>query len=291
MECVPNFSEGRDAAKSAAIRDAIAAVEGVRILRYEADPDHNRAVITYAGLPESVVEAAFRGISKAAALIDLREHRGVHPRIGAADVVPLVPLRGLELAECAEMAHGLGQRVWSELGVPVYFYEAAATAPERAPLENVRRGGFPTPKLLPDLGGPALHPSAGGCIIGARRLLIAFNVDLDTADVATAREIARKVRASAGGLRFLKAIGVKLDSRNQAQIAMNLTEFEQTGLFQVFETVRAEAAALGVSITNTEIIGLVPRKSLESVAANYLKIENFRSALVLENRLDEEFGG
>ncbi len=291
MECVPNFSEGRDPEKSAAIRDAIAAIDGVRILRYEADRDHNRCVITYAGRPESVVEAAFRGIAKAAELIDLREHKGVHPRIGAADVVPLVPLRNLELVECAEMAHRLGERVWGELGVPVYFYEAAALSPERAPLENVRRGGFPSPKLPPDLGGPELHASAGGCIIGARRLLIAFNVDLDTADVAIARTIARKVRASAGGLRFLKAIGVKLDSRNQAQIAMNLTEFEQTGLFQVFEAVRSEAAALGVSITNTEVIGLVPRKALEAVAANYLRIENFRSALVLENRLDEEFEG
>ena len=285
IECVPNFSEGRDAGKVHAIRDAIASAPGVLVLRTDLDADHNRSVITFAGAPEAVADAALRGIAKAVDLIDLRRHTGVHPRIGAADVVPFVPLEGVTLEDCAAIARRTGEEVWKRLGVPVYFYEAAARLPERAPLENIRRGGFEDPQLAPDLGGPQLHPSAGACVLGARKLLIAFNVNLNTTDVAIARSIARKVRASSGGLPFVKAIGVPLASRNLTQIAMNLTDFERTPLHRAFEAVRAEAEAHGVSIAGGQIVGLIPRKALEQAAARYLECENFDGSLVLENRL------
>ena len=286
MECVPNFSEGRDPGKVAAIREAIAST-GVLILKSEMDPDHHRSVITFAGGPHAVVEAAFRGIETACRIIDLAKHSGVHPRIGAADVVPLIPVEGVTIEKCVQLARSLGARVWSELGVPVYFYEAAANQPERAALENVRRGGFENPKMTPDLGGLPLHPAAGACIIGARKFLIAFNINLTTADVGIAKTIARKIRASSGGMPYVKALGLPLASRNLAQVSMNLTDFEQTPLHRVFERVRSEAGRLGVEIAGSEIIGLVPRKALEMAAAHYLYIESFHSAQVFENRLLE----
>lgn len=287
IECVPNFSEGRDASKVRAIEAAIASVPGVSVLRSELDPDHNRSVITFAGIPGAVQQAALRGIGKAVELIDLSEHKGVHPRMGAADVVPFVPLEGASMDDCVRVARQVGEEVWHRLGVPVYFYEAAALAPERARLENVRRGGFEKPWLTPDLGGPSLHPTAGACIVGARKLLIAFNVNLTTSDVAIAQSIARKIRASSGGLRFLKAIGVYLASRNLAQVSMNLTDFEHTPLHEVFDAVVAEARAHGVGIAGSEIIGLVPKKAIEMAAAHYLRFENFHTGLVLENKLME----
>jgi glutamate formiminotransferase len=285
VECVPNFSEGRDSRTVAAIRSAIAAVPGVLLLRSERDSDHNRSVMTFAGAPEAVLEGAFRGIQEAVQRIDLTRHAGVHPRIGAADVVPFVPVDGVNLEDCVQLARTLGERVWNELGVPVYFYEAAALDPDRVRLENVRRGGFERPNLQPDLGGPALHPTAGACVIGARKFLIAFNVNLNTPDVEVARSIARKIRASSGGLPHLKAIGVMLESRGVAQVAMNLTDFEQTPLHVVFQRVKDEATALGVEVAGSEIIGLVPKTAIEMTAAAYLNIENFTSDLILENRL------
>jgi glutamate formiminotransferase len=263
IECVANFSEGRDAAVVQAIQAEIAAVPGVRILRSEMDPDHNRSVITFAGAPEHVAVAALAGIKQAVDRIDLRRHSGVHPRIGAADVIPFVPLENATLDDCAALAHRTGELVWKELRVPVYFYEAGATSPERAPLENVRRGGFEHPALAPDLGGPALHPSAGACVIGARKLLIAFNVNLKTTDLAIAKAIARKIRASSGGLPSLKAIGVPLPSRNLVQVSMNLTDFERTPLDQVLDAIRTEAAAHQVEIEGVQYIGLVPRKAIK----------------------------
>jgi glutamate formiminotransferase len=285
IECVANFSEGRDAATVRAIEDAIASSAGVLVLRSEMDPDHNRSVITFAGPPEAVSEGALRGIAVAVERIDLRRHQGVHPRIGAADVVPFVPLEGATLADCVAIAHHTGEEVWRRLGVPVYFYEAAALSPDRRQLENCRRGGFECPNLTPDLGGPALHPSAGASLIGARKLLIAFNINLQTDDVKVAREIARTIRASSGGMPFVKALGLPLAKRGLAQVSMNLTDFEQTPLHEVFDAVRREAAARGVAIAGSEIIGLVPKKALEDAAAHYLKCENFESGLVLENRL------
>jgi len=254
------------------------------------DADHNRSVITFAGSPEAVQEGALRGIAKAVERIDLRKHWGVHPRIGAADVVPFVPLRGATLSDCAEIAHRTGEAVWERLGVPVYFYEAAAKSADRAPLENCRRGGFESPKLAPDLGGPALHPTAGACVIGARNLLIAFNINLQTADVGIARSIARKIRASSGGLPFVKAMGVSLASRGIAQVSMNLTNFEQTGLDQVYKAVCGEAEGMGVAIAGIEIVGLVPRRAIEMAAARDPWWKDFDQSLILENRLDEELG-
>ena len=287
IECVPNFSEGHDQGTVAAIVEAIASARGVLMLRTEMDTDHNRSVITFAGPPEAVMEGALHGIAMAVERIDLRKHRGVHPRIGAADVVPFVPLEGATLADCVELAHRTGHAVWQRLGVPVYFYEAAAINPDRAPLENSRRGGFENPKLAPDLGGPGLHPTAGACVIGARNLLIAFNISLNTADVGIARAIARKIRASSGGIAFVKAMGVNLASRGIAQISMNLTNFEQTGLHEVYDSVRAEADRLGVSIAGTEVVGLVPRKAVEMAVAHDPWWKNFDRGLILENRLAE----
>ena len=285
IECVANFSEGRDASAVRAIEDAIASSEGVRVLRAERDTDHNRSVITFAGPPDAVAEGALRGIGVAVERIDLRQHQGVHPRMGAADVVPFVPLAGATLAECVAIAHRTGEEVWKRFHVPVYFYEAAALVPQRRMLENCRRGGFENPNIAPDVGGPALHPSAGACIIGARKILIAFNINLATDEVAIARAIARKIRTSSGGLPFLKALGLPLAARGLAQVSMNLTDFEQTPLHVVFDAVAREAALYGVEIAGSEIIGLIPQKALEDAAAHFLKCENFETGLVLENRL------
>lgn len=292
VECVPNFSEGRDAAKVDAIVEAIRAAGGA-ILHRTMDPDHNRSVVTFAAPAEAIGEAAFRGVQKAVELIDLRVHRGVHPRIGAADVVPFVPVQGVTLQDCVRIAETAGGRIWDELRVPVYLYEAAARRPQCVNLADVRRGQFEGLALEailntarhPDFGGPDLHPSAGASAVGARKLLVAFNVNLDTPDVTVARRIARAVRASSGGLPFVKAIGVLLASRNLAQVAMNLTDFEQTPVHRAFEAVRREAEREGAGIAGTEVIGLIPAAALENAAASYLQIENFESSSVLENRL------
>ena len=287
VECVPNFSEGRDRTKFERIRDSIAGVPGVILLRSEMDPDHNRSVMTFAGPPDAVFEAAFQGVRAAVELIDLAAHRGVHPRIGAADVVPFVPVDGVSLQDCVEIAHRFGAKVWTELGVPVYFYEAAARESGRARLENVRRGGFENAALPPDLGGPLLHPRAGACIVGARKFLIAYNINLATPDVGIAKAIANKIRTSSGGLPHVKALGLHLSSRNLAQVSINLTDYEQTPLHVVFERVREEAAALGVRIAGSELIGLIPKRALEAAAAHFLAIENFQSGHVFENRLHD----
>jgi glutamate formiminotransferase len=285
IECVANFSEGRDAATVRAIEDAVASSAGVLLLRSERDTDHNRSVITFAGPPDAVAEGALRGIAAAVERIDLRKHAGVHPRMGAADVIPFVPLEGATLADCVAIARRTGEEVWKRLRVPVYFYEAAALSPNRRMLENCRRGGFENPNVPPDVGGPGLHPSAGACIIGARKILIAFNVNLATGDLAIAQAIAKKIRASSGGMPFVKALGLPLAGRGLVQVSMNLTDFEQTPLHVVFDAVQREAAARGVAIAGSEIIGLVPKKALEDAAAHYLKCENFETGLVLENRL------
>jgi glutamate formiminotransferase len=294
VECVPNFSEGRDLAKVDAIVEAIASA-GASILHRTSDPDHNRSVITFAAPAGTVGEAALRGVCKAVELIDLRVHTGVHPRIGAADVVPFVPLRGISMEECATLATEVGRRIWSELGVPVYLYEASARRPQCVSLPDVRRGQFEglqtealaNPERSPDFGGPELHLSAGASVVGARKLLVAFNVLLDTADVKIAREIARAVRGSSGGLACVRAMGVYLASRGCAQVSMNLTDFERTGMHTALEAVRVEASKRGASVASTELIGLAPAKALEAAAAAYLRIEGFQLGRVLENRLDD----
>ena len=293
VECVPNFSEGRDPAKVDAIVAAIRNVPGIAILDREMDADHNRSVVTFAGPAEAVGEAAFRGVEKAVELIDLRRHSGVHPRIGAADVVPFVPVEGVSLEDCVRIAERVGEQLWERLKLPVYLYEAAARRPGNANLENIRRGQFEglreevrtNPDRLPDFGGAELHPSAGAAVVGARKFLIAYNINLNTPDVEIARRIARAIRFSSGGFRYVKAMGVPLASRNLTQVSMNLTDFEQTPVHRVFEAVEAEAARYGVSIAGSEIVGLIPKKALEMTAEWYLRVENFRPDLVLENRL------
>jgi glutamate formiminotransferase len=295
VESVPNFSEGCDASKVDAIVEAIRSVRGIAILDREMDADHNRSVITFAGPATAVVEAAYRGVERAVDLIDLRVHKGVHPRIGACDVVPFVPVEGVTLEDCVRLANELGARLWGNLHLPVYLYEAAARRPDRLNLENIRRGQFEglrdevrtNPDRLPDFGEAELHPSAGATVVGARKFLIAYNINLNTADVEIAKRIAKAIRFSSGGFRYVKSMGVPLASRNLAQVSMNLTDFEQTPIHRVFETVRAEAARHGASIVGSEIVGLIPKRALEMTAEWYLQVENFHPSLVLENRLAE----
>ena len=288
IECVPNFSVGRNLSILEPIAASIVSA-GAAVLRLESDPDHNRSVVTFAGAPSSVAEAAFQAIRQAAQSIDLREHRGVHPRMGAADVVPFVPLRGASMPDCVRIAHETGQRVWRELGVPVYFYAAAALQPDRVRLENVRRGQFESPALPPDLGGPALHPSAGATILGARDLLVAFNINLATADLGAARRIARKVRASSGGLPFVKALGVPLISKGMAQVSMNLTNFNVTSPRRAFDAVETEAHAEDVSISGTQLVGLIPRAAVAPGHRAFTMCEDFGEHRILENRLAAAF--
>lgn len=293
IECVPNFSEGRDPARLRAIEEAIAAVPGTLILHRTSDPDHNRTVITFAGGRQAVIDAAVRAAAKAAELIDLNRHRGVHPRLGALDVLPFVPLEDATLELCAAIAREAGARIWNELGIPVYFYQAAAARPDRIPLENVRRGQFEhlreavlaDPGKQPDLGGPPLHPTAGAVIVGARKLLIAYNINLDTADLEVARFIAKRIRASGGGLPSVKALGLPLPSRGLVQVSMNLTDFEVTPPHVVYAEVCRLAASRGVEIAESELIGLMPGRALEMAAAHSLKLSNFDSHSVLENRI------
>jgi glutamate formiminotransferase/glutamate formiminotransferase/formiminotetrahydrofolate cyclodeaminase len=280
IECVPNFSEGTDQQIVERIVNAIAGAQGIALLAHESDVDHNRSVVTFAGEPMAVLEGALRGIEQAVRSIDLRTHAGVHPRIGAADVVPFVPIRGITLDETAKIAHDAGRETWNRLGVPVYFYEAAALRPEYRRLESIRRGG-----LLPDLGGPEPHPSAGACVVGARKSLIAFNVNLRSADLEAARSIARRVRASSGGLASVKAIGVPLPSRGIVQVALNLTDFETAGIYEAFGAVQRAAGEYGIEVLSTQLVGLIPRKALEGGDPASLKFEDFGLHRVLEERI------
>ena len=290
IESVPNFSEGRERATVDAIAEAMR-LDGVYQLDRHMDADHNRSVITLAGSREALIEAVLRGIGKAAELIDLTRHRGVHPRLGATDVVPFVPIEGVTLSDCVQMAREVGAQVWQRYRIPVYLYEAAATRPERVRLENVRRGQFEglrdeiatNPARLPDFGEPRLHPTAGATVIGARKFLVAYNIFLATGDLEIARKIARTVRFSSGGLPSVKAIGVLV--RGLAQVSMNLTDTDQTPITRVFDAVSREAARYGVTVASSEVIGLVPQKALDIAAAPLLKIENFNPSIILENRL------
>jgi glutamate formiminotransferase len=289
VECVPNFSEGRDQSVIHAIANAIAAEPGVAVLDVTNDFDHNRSVITFAGSPDRIGSAAIRAVEKAVELIDITVQKGVHPRIGAADVVPFVPIRGVSLLDCAGIAQETGEEIWRRLRVPVYLYEAAARRPDRIQLENIRRGKLGE-SSAPDIGGPELHPTAGATVVGARKLLIAYNVNLRTLDVRIAREIAAKIRTSSGGLPCVKALGLFLESRGQAQVSMNLTDFEITPMHKVFEIIREEAALRGVEVAGSEVIGLLPKRALEMAAGALLQIENFRPELILEDRIQHAFG-
>jgi len=295
VECVPNFSEGRDPAKVDAIVEAIRSVRGVLVLGRESDTDHNRSVVTIVGEPEAVAEAAVRAVGKAAEIIDLTKQTGAHPRVGATDVVPFVPISGVTLEGCVELAKRAGREIWTRYRIPVYLYEAAAQRPERQRLENVRRGQFEglreevlrNPDRAPDIGEPRLHPTAGATVVGTRKFLIAYNINLNTPDVEIAKRIAKTIRASSGGLPCVKAMGVDLHSRKLAQVSMNLTDFEQTPVHVVFEAVKREAGRYGVSIAGSELIGFIPKRAMEMAAEFYLQMENFSSGRVLENRLEE----
>lgn len=293
VECVPNFSEGRKAEVVVALVEALERVEGALVLGTHVDPDHNRSVITFVAPPEVIVEAAVRVVGRAAELIDLSAHAGQHPRMGACDVLPFVPVRGLSIEECVAFAREAGRRIWEELGVPVYFYESAATRPERRNLADVRRGGFELlkeeiatkPERAPDVGDLRVHPTAGACIVGVRSLLIAYNVTLNTRDLSVAKQIARRVRGRDGGLLHLKALGFELETRGVVQVSMNLTSYDVTNLHDAFEAVRREAATLGVEVIASEIVGLVPQAALDRAASHFLKLENYSPDLVLENRI------
>jgi glutamate formiminotransferase/formiminotetrahydrofolate cyclodeaminase len=296
VECVPNFSEGCDKAKVDAIV-AVMKMDGVYLLDREMDADHNRSVITLVGEREAIQEAAIRGVGKAAELIDLCVHKGAHPRMGAADVVPFIPIDGVMIEDCVAMARHVGEEIWKRYQIPVYLYEAAAVSPERQNLENIRRGQFEgiraeiatNPARKPDFGELRVHPTAGATVVGARKFLVAYNVFLNTADVEIAKKIAKAVRFSTGGMRFVKGAGFLV--RGQAQVSMNLTDFEQTPVHRVFEMVKREAARYGVVPVSSEIVGLIPKKALEQAAEWFLQVENFDSSLILENRLTAVMGG
>jgi glutamate formiminotransferase len=295
IECVPNFSEGRNPEHVRLLEEAIASVSGLAVLHRTSDPDHHRSVITFAGKKDAVLEGAIRAAALAAELIDLNVHRGVHPRLGALDVLPFVPLAGSSLDECVALARQAGERIWSELRIPIYFYEAAALRPERTKLEEVRRGQFEgireavvhDPTRCPDIGGPTLHPTAGAVIVGARKVLIAFNINLKTSRLEIAQAIAKAIRASSGGLPAVKALGLPLVSRNLVQVSMNLTDFERTAPHVVFSEVSRLARGYGVEVEESELIGLMPRGAVEMAASYYLKLSAFNSQRVIENRLEQ----
>jgi glutamate formiminotransferase / formiminotetrahydrofolate cyclodeaminase len=292
VECVPNFSEGRRPEVVQAIVDAMRAVEGVAMLDVSSDASHNRTVVTMVVPAERAVDAALAGMKEAAARIDLTKHQGEHPRMGATDVVPFIPLEGATMEDCIALARTLGERAAKELGIPVYLYERAATTPKRENLADVRRGEFEgirdeiasNPDRAPDFGPPRVHPTAGITAVGARPFLVAYNVYLgDAKNVPVAKEVAKAVRGSSGGLRYVKGLGLEVDG--QAQVSMNLVDVDKTPMYRAFDVVKMEAAARGVGATWSEIVGLVPERALFDAAARYLQLTNFSIEQVLERRV------
>ena len=293
VECVPNFSEGRRKEVVDAIAKSMASVPGVRLLDTEMDSNHNRCVITFVGDRTAVAEASFQGAKSAVALIDMNAHHGEHPRVGALDVLPFVPISGVTMDDCAAIARSVGKRIADELQVPVYLYEAAATRPDRRALPDVRRGEYEglkaeiqtNPDRKPDFGPPRLHPTAGACVVGARPVLIAWNVNLRTPDVGVAKRIAKSIRESDGGLPAVRAKGFELADRGLVQVSMNMVDYRKTSLVQAFEAIRSLAAREGVEVAETEIIGLVPLDALVDGAAQYFKVARFHHDQILEKRL------
>ena len=293
VECVPNFSEGRRPEVLDAIVGEMTAVDGVRLLDREMDADHNRAVVTIVGEPEAVLEGAFRGMAKAKDEIDLTTHEGEHPRMGATDVVPFVPVKGVTMDDCVELARRLGERVGRELEIPVFLYESAATRPARQNLAKVRKGQFEglrdeigaNPDRDPDFGPNRIHATAGATAIGARPFLVAYNINLGTTDLSVAKTIAKAIRHSSGGLRHVKAMGFAIKDRNIVQVSINMVNFKGTPLFRAFEMVKSEAERYGVPVIGSEIVGLVPVDALVDCAEFYLRLEGFGRDQVLENRL------
>src|SRR5579885_3428118 len=299
IECVPNFSEGRDPAKVDALVQVMSSVPGVYVLDREMDADHNRCVITLAGEPDAVAEAAILGAGKAMDLIDMTVHKGAHPRVGATDVVPFIPVEGVTLEDCVALAKRVGNEIWKRYRIPIFFYEAAATRPDRVNLENVRKGQFEGLReelkknhdRQPDIGEPKLHPTAGVTVVGARKFLVAYNVNLNTSDIDIANKIARAIRFSNGGFRYVKSMGVELKARNLAQVSINLTDYEQTPMHRVYAAVKREAERYGAVPVGSEIVGLVPKKAIEMAADFFLQLENFSPAQVFENKLAAVLSG
>ena len=294
IECVPNFSEGRDSGKIRAIAEAVSAVPGVKILDLTSDPDHNRSVLTFVGDRESAKRGVLALFEAAVPLIDLSRHSGQHPRIGAIDVVPFIPIRHSTASECAELARDTAREVAGRFQIPIFLYEDAATSEERRNLSNIRKGEFEglrekmqQVEWKPDFGPETPHPTAGASVLGARMPLIAYNINLATSDVSIAESIAKSIRHIGGGFRYCKAMGVELKDRGQAQVSINMTNFKKTPLHRVFECVKSEAARYGVNVVGSEIVGLTPAEALYQAAEFYLRIEKFSPALVLENKLME----
>jgi glutamate formiminotransferase len=293
VECVPNFSEGRRREVVAAIADAARAIRDVTVLDVEMDANHNRSVITFVATPEAATEAAFRMAEMAAELIDLNVHRGEHPRIGALDVLPFIPIRGVTMEECVRLARETGQRIAEELQIPVYLYEAAATRPDRKALPNLRKGGYEglkveietNPDRAPDFGPRTLHPTAGATVVGARPPLIAFNVNLGTKDLSVAKRIAKAVREKGGGLPAVRALGFELKDRGLVQVSMNLVDYKTTSIEKAFDAVAELAAKEGGPVVGSEIVGLVPEDALPPDPVKRLRLENFSSSQILENRI------
>jgi glutamate formiminotransferase len=293
VECVPNFSEGRKPEVVQRLVQAIESVDTACVLDTHSDPDHNRSVITFVAAPASIVKASLRSVALAAELIDMRQHVGQHPRLGATDVLPFVPLRDVTMDECVRLAHEAGECIAKQLSIPVYFYEHAALQPDRKSLENVRRGAYELlreeiavrPDRAPDIGPLKVHDAAGAVAIGARPFLIAFNVNLRTTDLTIAKRVARSVRARDGGLPYVKALGFDLASRGLVQVSMNLLNYKVTGLQQVYDAVKLKASNLETEIAGTEIVGLVPRAAFDEAAEYARTLENSSREVVLENRL------
>lgn len=294
IQCVPNFSEGMDKVLLEKILDEIRIVEGVKLLDYSMDKDHNRSVVTFIGEPEAVIEAAFASCKKASELIDLRKHKGEHPRMGATDVIPLIPISDVTMDECVELSQRLGKRIGEELGISVYLYEKSATRVMRENLANVRKGQYESmgTKLKeedwhPDFGPMELHLTAGVTAVGARMPLVAFNINLGTKDIEIAKKIAKVIRSSGGGFTYCKALGLEIKEREIVQISMNMVDYTKSSLFRVFDTVEREAKRYGVNVIGSELIGLVPMNAMIDVAEYYLRLENFDSSQILEKRMVE----
>lgn len=289
VECVPNFSEGRRPEVIEAIAGEVKKVDGVKLLDVNPDPSHNRVVITFVGEPQAVKKAAFAACAKATELIDMEKHSGEHPRVGATDVIPFIPVQNVTMEECVNLANELASEIAEKLQIPIYMYEAAAKKPERTRLPDVRKGQYEglkeaikEPERKPDYGPAEMHPTAGATVVGARQFLIAYNINLDTADVTIAKKIANAIREAKGGYKYCRAMGIMIEERNMAQVTINMVNYEGTPLHRVFETVKSEAARYGVNVIGSEIVGLLPMQALIDAADFYLRLENFDRKQVLE---------
>ncbi len=294
IECVPNFSEGRDNAKIETIVDPFRQAQGVKLLDCQSDEDHNRTVVTVAGDPGKVKQAMVKSIALAVELIDMRKHKGQHPRMGSVDVVPFIPIKGIEMTEAVAISKEVAKEIAEKLDLPVFLYEASSPTPHRKNLSNIRKGEFEkmaeklkTPEWQPDYGPAHPHKTAGVTAVGARMPLVAFNVNLDTNNIDIANRIAKKIRHINGGLRYCKAIGVEIKTRGIVQVSMNMTDYTQTALYRSFELIKIEAKQYGVNIVGSEIVGLLPMEALIDTAVYYMGIENFDMKQVLESRLME----